>query len=123
SPAWEPYARAFYAARELGVLKKTHDDVFKAKFQYNYPMNSLGDLSCFYARHGFDKHAFLQAAKSAKTDKQLVADTRLIQGWGVNATPTIVVDGKYRSNRIHSFDELVSLTKWLVQRELKAKQD
>lgn len=122
SQAWEPYARAFYAAQELGVLKATHDEVFKAKFQYNYPINSLSDLADFYSRHGVKREAFLRAAKSAETDRRMAADTRLAQRWGVDATPTIVVDGKYRSNRIHSFDELVSLTRWLVKRELASKK-
>jgi thiol:disulfide interchange protein DsbA len=39
----------------------------------------------------------------------------------VDGTPTIVVDGKYRSANIKSFSELVDLTKWLVQQELNAK--
>jgi thiol:disulfide interchange protein DsbA len=119
SPAWEPFARAFYAARKLGVLKATHDELFKAKFTYNYPVNSLNDLADFYARHGVNRAAFLRAAKSPATTRQMAADQRLIRRWGVDATPTIVVDGKYRSHRIHSLGELVSLTQWLVKRELK----
>ncbi len=122
SRAWEPYARAYYAARELGVARSLHDDVFKAKFQLNYPMNSLSDLAGFYARHGVDREAFLRAANSSETDRRMLADSRLARRWGVDATPTIVVDGKYRSNRIHSFEELVDLTRWLVERELKSKE-
>lgn len=122
SQAWVPYARAFFAAKELGVVKATHDEVFKAKFQYNYPLNSLGDLADFYARHGVDRKAFLRAAKSPATNHKLAADLRLTQRWGVMATPTIVVDGKYRSNHIESYDELVAMTRWLVERELKSKK-
>ncbi len=122
SPAWEPYARAYYAAQELGVAKATHLAVFKAKFQLNYPMNSLDDLANFYARHGVDRKAFLRAAHSPETDRKLAADTRLIQRWGVDGTPTIVVDGKYRSNHIRSYDQLVAMTQWLVKRELQAKR-
>lgn len=122
SPAWEPYARAYYAAQELGVAKANHLAVFKAKFQLNYPMNSLDDLADFYARHGVDRKAFLRAARSPETDRKLAADTRLIQRWGVDGTPTIVVDGKYRSNHIRSYDQLVAMTQWLVKRELQSKR-
>lgn len=118
SRAWEPFARAYYAARELGVAKATHDALFKDKFVNHYPINSLQDLAGFYARHGVDRDAFLKAAKSDKTTQQMMADTRLIQKWGVDATPTVVVDGKYRSHHIQSFDELADLTRWLVDREL-----
>lgn len=119
SRAWEPYARAFYAARELGVVESTHDALFKDKFSNNYPLNSLSDLAGFYARHGVDRDAFLKAANSEKTTRQMDADTRLIQQWHVDATPTIVVNGKYLSHDIKSYDELVDLTRWLVDRELK----
>ena len=122
SQAWVPYARAFFAAKELGVVKTTHDKVFKAKFQYNYPLNTLGDLADFYARQGVDRKAFMRAATSSATNDKMKADLRLPQHWGVFATPTIVVDGKYRSNHIQSYDELVALTQWLVKRELKSKQ-
>lgn len=121
--AWEPFARAWYAARELGVAKKTHDALFRDKFINNFPINSLQDLADFYARHGVDRDAFLKAATSEKTTRQMLHDTRLIQQWHVEATPTVVVDGKYVSHHIRSFDELADLTRWLVDRELKAKGD
>ncbi|HET7267776.1 MAG TPA: thiol:disulfide interchange protein DsbA/DsbL [Oleiagrimonas sp.] len=119
---WEPYARAFYAAKQLGVVKSTHLAVFKAKFDEKYPMNSLQDFANFYARHGVDPDAFLKAAHSARTDQQLARNNRLIQQWKIMGTPAIVVDGKYRSAHIENFEQLVAMTKWLVQRELKAKQ-
>jgi thiol:disulfide interchange protein DsbA len=120
---WEPYARAFYAAEQLGVLDTTHLALFKQKFDLHYPLNSLDDLATFYAAHGVDRAKFMAAAQSAQTRARLASDGRLIQAWGIEATPTIVVDGKYRSNNVHSLDELVALTRWLVQRELKAKGD
>jgi len=123
SRAWEPFARAYYAARELGVAKATHDALFKDKFINNFPLNSLSDLADFYARHGVDRAAFLKAAKSDKTTRQMATDTRLIRQWHVDATPTIVVDGKYLSHHVKSYDELVDLTRWLVERELKGKVD
>ncbi len=121
--AWVPYARAWYAAQQLGVAKATHMAVFKAKFSDHYPMNSLEDLANFYAREGVDRSAFLKAARSPETNRKLAADTRLIQRWGVSGTPTIVVDGKYRSNNVHTYAELADLAHWLVERELAKKSD
>lgn len=118
SPAWEPYARAFHAAQQLGVLKKTHMALFAAKFHDHYPINSLDDLADFYARQGVDRAAFLKAANSPETDRLLRRDFELARKWGVDGTPTLVVDGKYRSNQIHTYTQLVDLVKWLVDREL-----
>jgi thiol:disulfide interchange protein DsbA len=44
-----------------------------------------------------------------------------LQKWQIDGTPTIVVDGKYRSAHVKSLDELVKLTQWLVDRELAGK--
>jgi thiol:disulfide interchange protein DsbA len=119
--AWLPYARAFYAASKLGVVKQTHLKLFIEKFQQHYPLNSLDDLADFYAREGVNRARFMQIANSAEATAALKADLALIQKWGVDATPTIVVDGKYRSNNITSYKQLVALTQWLVKRELAEK--
>ncbi|HEX7342028.1 MAG TPA: thiol:disulfide interchange protein DsbA/DsbL [Rhodanobacteraceae bacterium] len=122
SPVWEPFARAFYAAQELGVVKATHLAVFKAKFDYNYPLNSLQDYASFYARHGVNPRTFLEDAHSARTDRELATNNQLIRRWGVMGTPTIIVNGKYRVAHVHTYTQLVAVTKWLVQRELKAQK-
>ncbi|HET7558226.1 MAG TPA: thiol:disulfide interchange protein DsbA/DsbL [Rhodanobacteraceae bacterium] len=128
SPAWEPYARAFYAARQLGVLDQTHDALFQA-MQQNYPLNSLEDLAAFYARHGVEQQKFLDTANSRQTDAMISADQALERSWGIDATPTLVVGhlqgntpdapfvADYRSNEVQSYAELAKLGEWLVKRE------
>lgn len=119
--AWVPFARGYYAAKKLGVVEQTHDALFNAKFRDSYPINSMNEIADFYATHGVNRDAFLRIANSPEVDAQIKHDLALIQTWGVDGTPTIVVNGKYRSARVQSFDQLVALTKWLVQRELDAK--
>ncbi|HTV84907.1 MAG TPA: thiol:disulfide interchange protein DsbA/DsbL [Dyella sp.] len=118
---WVPFARAYYAAKKLGIVEQTHDALFVAKFRDQYPINSMGEIADFYASHGANRGQFLTLANSPEVDAQLKKDMQLLQTWGVDGTPTIVVDGKYRSANIKDFPQLVALTKWLVQRELNAK--
>jgi thiol:disulfide interchange protein DsbA len=130
SPAWEPYARAFYAAKQLGVLDQTHDALFEA-MRENYPLNSLDDLAAFYARHGVDQQKFLETANSRQTDAMISADQALERSWGIDATPTLVVGhlqsnapdapfvADYRSNEVQSYAELAQLGEWLVKKEEK----
>ena len=40
---------------------------------------------------------------------------------GRHGTPTIVVDGKYRSSEVHNYDQLSAMTQWLAKRELAGK--
>jgi len=118
---WVPFARGYYAAKKLGVLDKTHDLLFDMKFKQQYPINSMDEIANFYASQGVNRAEFMKIANSPETDAQIKKDLALLQAWGVDGTPTIVVDGKYRSNNIKDFPQLVALTKWLVQQELNAK--
>lgn len=125
---WEPFARAFYAAQQLGVLAQTHDALFQAMLQH-YPLNSLDDLADFYASHGVDRAKFLETANSPQTIAQMAADQRIEQSWGVDATPMLIVGhaqsaaadapiaADYRSADVASYDELARLGGWLVQWE------
>jgi protein dithiol oxidoreductase (disulfide-forming) len=116
--AWAPYARAFYAAQKLGALNKTHAALFKAIHEDHYPIRTMDELGDFYARNGVDREAFMKIAQSDEVTQKIISDTKLIQAWQVEGTPTIIVNGKYVSKNITSFDQLAAMTQWLVKREL-----
>ncbi|MGE7137287.1 thiol:disulfide interchange protein DsbA/DsbL [Luteibacter sp. NPDC031894] len=119
--AWLPYAQAFYAAQELGVANKAHAALFKAIHTDHYPIHTIDELADWYAQnYGVDKARFIAlATKDDGIRQRILADGKLIQGWGIDGTPTIVVNGKYRSNQIKDFDELNGVAKYLVDKELK----
>ncbi|HET6431920.1 thiol:disulfide interchange protein DsbA/DsbL [Dyella sp.] len=121
SAEWLPYARAFYAAKKLGVVERTHLELFREKFEQNYPLNTLDELADFYARQGVNRDEFMRIATSDEVTAQMKSDLALIQKWGVTGTPTIVVNGKYRSGEVHNFEQLSAMTQWLAKRELGAK--
>jgi len=126
SEAWMPYAQAFYAARQLGALEQTHDAMFQAMLEH-YPLNSLQDLAAWYGRHGVDPQKFMAAATSAETRQQMAADQRTEIGWGIDATPTLVVGRRasgatdapfvalMRSANVNSYAQLQQLGLWMAQ--------
>jgi len=63
----------------------------------------------------------MRIATSPEATAQMKSDLALIQHWQVDGTPTIVVDGKYRSAKVQTLDELSALTQWLVKHELAGK--
>lgn len=123
---WMPAGQAFYAARQLGVLKQTHDALFKAHLEH-YPLNTLQDMAVWYGNHGVDQQKFLAAATNATTMRDMVADQHTQMGWGIDSTPTLVVgrlanDSKdapfvalMRSADFSDYEQLQSLGLWLVQ--------
>ncbi|WP_430391503.1 thiol:disulfide interchange protein DsbA/DsbL [Dyella sp. 20L07] len=121
SDEWVPYARAFYAAQKLGVVDQTHLALFKSKFDDHYPISTLDELADFYASHGVKRDDFMRIASSDEVTAQIRKDTALVQQWQVDGTPSIIVDGKYRTANIKTLDELSALTQWLAKRELAGK--
>lgn len=118
SDEWVPYARAFYAAQKLGVVEQTHLELFKAKFDEHYPISTLDELADFYAAHGVKRDEFMRIAASDEVTQQIRKDMELVKAWQVDGTPTIVVDGKYRTANVKTLDELSAVTQWLAKREL-----
>jgi len=119
--AWLPYAQAYYAAKQLGVAEKAHAALFKAIHTDHYPIATIDELADWYAKnYGVDKARFLQlATKDDAIRQRILADGKLIQNWGIDGTPTVVVDGKYRSAQIKDFDELNGVVSYLVDKELE----
>lgn len=118
-PAWEPFARAFYAAQSLGVLDKTHQALFDALYTEQQPLRSLDDLAGFYAAHGVDKAKFLSAANSFEVESKLTRAREIVMKDGIDGTPSIVVNGKYRATGASAggYPQLIELVGWLVKKE------
>lgn len=121
--AWEPFARAYYTAESLGVVDETHQALFDALHRDHIAMRTLDDLADFYAQHGVDKAKFLAAANSFEVNSKLSRAQNIIRADGVDGTPSIIVNGKYRATgqSAGGYDQLIELVDWLVQKELDAK--
>jgi thiol:disulfide interchange protein DsbA len=119
TPQWEPFARAFYTAQSLGVLKETHQALFDAIHRDHLPMRSIEDLATFYAKHGVDRAKFLAASGSFEVESKLARARDIVRADGIDGTPSIVVNGKYRATGASAggYEQLIELVKWLVEKE------
>ena len=121
---WMPYARAYYAAARLRVLGKTHDAMFKALHETgSLPIQNASDeeIATFYAGHGADPKAFIAAMRSPATDLLLDRSRDFALATGIEGTPTLVVNGRYRVLG-RSFDDTLRITDYLVARERAARK-
>lgn len=98
--AQDNYPRAFYAAEAAGVLSKTHSTVFRAIHLERSlkPTASLDDLAAFYAQHGADAANFKSTMESFTVNANLGRARQFAIRSGINHTPTLVINGKYRVN-------------------------
>ena len=127
NPSWEPFARAFYAAKAMGVLDKTHQALFDALHRDHLPYNDLQSLATgFYANQGVNPANFLSTASSFVVDNQIAHGNQLVRDYGVSATPTLIVNGKYRvemnSDKHIGPAEAMEIVLQLVKQESAAKK-
>ncbi len=124
NPSWEPYARAYYTAESLGVLDKTHQELFDALHRDHLPMRTIDDLAGFYAQHGVDKAKFLATSGSFEVESKLQRASQIVKADGVDGTPSIIVNGKYRVTGVSAggYPQMVQVVDYLVQKELDAKK-
>ena len=96
-PEWVDHARAFYAAQRLGVLEPFHPALFKALHEEKRRLQDAASLAAFAAETtGVAAQAFVSAMASDAVETQIFADMDRIKRLGLKATPTLVVNGRYR---------------------------
>jgi len=130
---WPMFQRAYLTAQSLGVADKGHDAMFDAiwntgelsvteadgqRLKKNLP--TIDDIARLYQRvTGVKTADFVAASKSFGVDlKMRQADSQII-AMQVAATPTLIVNGKYRVNNenLEGTDQIIELVKFLVAKE------
>ena len=135
---WPVYQRAFYAAQALGVVDKTYDAMFDAvwksgelatydlqagKLKPHDAWPKIEDIAKFYAKYGVDPKEFVAVANSFAVNTKMKRADELVKAYGVDGTPSMIVDGKYRYGPISAggYPQTVELTQWLVAKEAAGK--
>ena len=116
--AWDVWARAFFAASDLGLLPRSHEAVFAAIHRDGrLPRNpSAQELGMFFSSYGVDGDRFRAAMADPKVDARMDRAREFAIASGAEGTPTLVVNGRYRVTAA-SLEDALRITDWLVARE------
>ena len=120
-PDWIPYAKGFYVAEAEGLAEPSHDALIHA-IHVTQAMPGEGDspeasdIAAFYAGYGADPKAFLDKMGSFATNAKVNRGKQFMMRSGVQSTPTLVVNGKYRVQG-KSFADMLRIADHLVARE------
>jgi thiol:disulfide interchange protein DsbA len=120
--AWEIYARAFVTAQMMGLGDDAHAALMAKIWKEKAVMRSMEDLAAFYSTLGVDPKAFIATSKSFAVDARMRKDQRLVQNYGIRATPSVVLNGKYRiagNEAVPSFDVMLDVLDYLIAAEAK----
>lgn len=114
------FARAYYAAQAMNLVDKTHDDLFKAVLiERKFTNASPEEIADWYAAYGADREAFLSTMQSFAVTAKLNRARQFALRGGVDATPMIIVNGKYRAMATgdRGMQGLLDTVDWLVAHE------
>jgi protein dithiol oxidoreductase (disulfide-forming) len=118
----DAYARAYFAAESLGVLQRTHHATFDAiHHAQTLPQRnaSVDEVAALYAGLGVDADTLKAAMRSPATDARMAAAREFAVRSGVEGTPTVIVNGRYRV-QARSLRDLLRIADALVARERAA---
>jgi len=110
-PSWELDARAYYAARVMGVLDRFHDAMFHAIHEEGQRFTQPGDLGKFVSTLGIDGDKFVATMKSFAVDTKIRRAKSLQRAYGISGTPSVVIDGQYVTSGAlaGNFDRMIDI--------------
>jgi len=118
--AWELMARGYITAEMMGIVEESHIAMMDAIWSQGKQFRNLDELADFYAGFGVDKATFIATFQSFAVDSQLRKSQRDVQLFGIQGTPSLVVNRKYRvtSNKnVRDFDAMLDVVDFLVAKE------
>ena len=119
----EPFAKAFYAADAMGVRGKTHEAMFRALHidrSLDMMKATPETLAAFYGKFGVDPKQFASTMASFATDAKVKRANQFIVKSGVEGSPSVVVDGKYRVTG-KTLEDMLRIATHLVAKERAAR--
>lgn len=119
---WIPYARAYFAAQDLGVAQRSHAAMYAALHtEESLPMSDPRpeEIATFYQRFGIAPARFAAAYHSASVDARMEKAHEFVVRSDIGGTPALIVAGRFRVTS-NSRDGQLRTARWLVDRELAA---
>ena len=109
------FARAYFAAEAMGAVARTHDDLYRAVHVDGLLAHNatVDELAAYYGTQGLDAAKRRAAMLSPDTEAKLQAARAFQMRSGVEGTPTLVINGRYRVLG-HSTDEVLRIAGQLV---------
>jgi thiol:disulfide interchange protein DsbA len=115
---WVPLTRLYFALEEAGALDRLHGEVYKAIHEKGINLGDSGELLKWAEMNELERASFgkILNSESMSAKVQKARDTTV--AYGIRATPSIVVDGKYLTSggMLGSLDSLLPVVDGLIDK-------
>ena len=92
---WLPLTKAYFALEALGQAKRLHRPIYDVINFDGVMLSDEDKLFAWVSRNGVERAKFLEVYNSDAVKAQVEAARKATLDYGVKATPTLVVAGKY----------------------------
>lgn len=122
NPAAVLHARAYYTAEALNKVEEIEGPFFQEFHTKRNYLDTEAKLAEFFGRYGVDEATFKSTFNSFAVNAKLKRAEELIRRYRVQATPAVVVNGKYLTtgNQAGSYDAWFAIIDDLAAREHNA---
>lgn len=122
--AMEQHAKAYYAARVLGVAEKMDQAMFQALNVDRKPLRSDDEIAELFVQNGVAEEDFYKAYNSFGVSSQVRQANATARAAKITGTPAMMVNGKYLigPRKAGSTANMLKIADFLIEKERSANE-
>jgi thiol:disulfide interchange protein DsbA len=115
--SWMAHARLYYTLEALGEIPRLHQAVYRAIHVEKEDVSTAESSAAWASRHGVDRSKWLAAYNAPDMDAKIQQAVAATRNYEIEGTPSIVVDGRYRTSTSmsDSYQGVMTITDELVR--------
>ncbi len=121
--AWVPLTRVYFALAQLGEIERLHTQVYQAVHEGGLNLGNSTELHAWAQKSGLDSVKLEQMLDSDLVRMQVQRARDATVAYGIRATPSFVVDGKYMTSgsMVGSLEALLPTVDGLIDKARAAR--
>ena len=121
--AWIPLTKVYFALEQLGEIERLHARVYQAVHEGGLNLGNSTELHAWAQKSGLDSVKLEQMLDSDLVRTQVQGARDATDAYGIRATPSFVVDGKYLTSggMVGSLEALLPIVDGLIDKARAAR--
>jgi thiol:disulfide interchange protein DsbA len=94
----DPEAHLYVTLEALGKVDEMHEKIFKAVHVDRIRLNQDAAIIDWVSKNGIDRNTFVNAWNSFGVQTRMRQLSRVVESYGVNSAPTLIIDGRWMTS-------------------------